>query len=185
MLRPLLIASTLGFLAACGGTPLRYDVPVTSAQGRIPVSVGSVEVRDVSLPLYAEQEVIYYEDETGAVVGDDNLLWADDPQRHFTESLAQGLASRTSARVAAEPWPFYDRPAARLDVRISKALPSRDGQYRVSGQYFVSSSEGTTPERARRFDLAAPYQPGNVASIAAAKSQIIGELVALIARDGL
>lgn len=46
-------------LAACGGTPLRYELPPVPETDRIAVSSGSVEVRDVSLPTYASQEVIF------------------------------------------------------------------------------------------------------------------------------
>ncbi len=175
----------LGLLTACGGEPVRIDLPPTQARGKIPVSVGSVEVRDVSLPLYAGQEAIFVENETGALVSDSNLLWADDPRQSFTEGLAFSLAAQTRARVAAEPWPFLDRPAARLDVRVSRALPGRDGIFRLAGQYFVASTEGSGREVARRFDLSAPYEPGNVTSIAAAKARLIDELAAEIARTAL
>ncbi|SFG52963.1 hypothetical protein SAMN04488020_102460 [Palleronia marisminoris] len=178
-------ATALALLAACGGQPLRFDLPETEVTQKIPVSVGSVEVVDVSLPLYADQEVIFFEDETSALVSDDSLLWADDPQRSFTEGLALQLAALTNARVAAEPWPFYDRADVRVDVRFSRALPGRDGLYRIAGQYFVASTEGTAQERARRFELAAPFQTLSAPSIAAAKAAVIAELATLIARDGL
>lgn len=171
-------------LAACGGTPLRFDAaPV--AQGQVPVSVGTVEVREVSLPLYADQEVIFFQDETGALVSDDELLWADDPTRSFTEGLAMTLAGITRAQVAAEPWPFADRPAARVDVRFSRALPQNDGRYRVTGQYFVAAPEGLTREVARSFDLSVPYDGTTVGSIAAARARVIADLARLIAQDGL
>ncbi len=185
MTRTLLFAAAAALLTACGGETLRYDLPPTRAADRIPVSVGAVEVRDVSLPLYAGQEVIFTEGPDGALRSDDNLLWADDPGRSFTEGLAFSLAAQTRARVAAEPWPFYDRPDVRLDVRVSRALPGRDGIFRLSGQYFVASNDGQAREVARRFDLQAPYDGRSVASIAAAKSQLIDELAARIARDGL
>ncbi len=186
MTRTLLLAATAALLTACGGEPLRYDLPASRAAGaRIPVSVGSVEVRDVSLPLYAGQEVIFYEGPDGALRSDDDLLWADDPGRSFTEGLAFALAAQTRARVAAEPWPFYDRPDVRLDVRIARALPGRDGIFRLSGQYFVASNDGQAREVARRFDLAAPYDGGDIASIAAAKARLIDALAAEIAREGL
>lgn len=185
MTRTLLLAACAALLAACGGQALRYDLPATRAEGRIPVSVGSLEVRDVSLPLYAGQEVIFFEGPDGALASNDNLLWADDPQRSFTEGLALSLAAQTRARVAAEPWPFFDRPEARLDVRIARALPGRDGIYRLSGQYFVASNDGEGRDVARRFDLQTPYDGANVASIAAAKSRLIDDLAARIARDGL
>ncbi|SHI93378.1 hypothetical protein SAMN04488012_103355 [Palleronia salina] len=172
-------------LAACGGTPLRYELPPVPETDRIAVSSGSVEVRDVSLPTYASQEVIFVEDETGALVSDDNLLWADDPERAFTEGLALGLARLTRARVAAEPWPFYEPPAARVEVRFSRALAGADGQFRIAGQYFVASPDGTRRDTARRFDLSAPYAAANATAIAAAKARVIDDLARMIARDGL
>ncbi len=105
--------------------------------------------------------------------------------RGFTEGLAFSLAAQTRARVAAEPWPFYDRPQVRVDVRVSRALPGRDGIYRLSGQYFVAATQGMAREVARRFDLAAPFVELSAVSIAAAKAQLIDELAARIARDGL
>ncbi len=185
MTRTLLLAACAALLVACGGQALRYDLPASRAEGRIPVSVGSVEVRDVSLPLYAGQEVIFFEGPNGALASDSNLLWADDPQRSFTEGLALSLAAQTRARVAAEPWPFFERPDARLDVRIARALPGRDGIYRLSGQYFVASTDGARREVARRFDLSAPYDGANMASIAAAKARLIDALAAEIAREAL
>lgn len=172
-------------LAACGADPQRFDLPPVPETGKIPVSFGSVEIRDVSLPTYAAQDVIFVEDATGALVSDDALLWADDPRRAFTEGLAFNLAALTRARVAAEPWPFFDNADARIEVRFSRALPENDGQYRIAGQYFVASTDGTRRETARRFDLSAPYTVASAAAIAAAKAQVINELAQLIARDGL
>ena len=183
-MQKLAAATALILLTACGGTPLRFDVPVAQSEVKIPVSVGSIEVRDVSLPLYAEQEVIFFEDETGALVSDDNLLWADDPRRGFTEGLALSLAAQTRATVAAEPWPFFDRADVQLDVRVSRALPGRDGIYRLDGQYFVGSPSGGR-ERAHRFSLQAPYQTLSAPSIAAAKARLISELATMIARESL
>ncbi|MBJ3761160.1 membrane integrity-associated transporter subunit PqiC [Maribius pontilimi] len=179
------LALALVLLAACGADPLRYDLPAIPETGQIPVSFASVEVRDVSLPTYAGQEVIFFQDETGALVSDDALLWADDPERAFTEGLALSLATLTRARVAAEPWPFYDNADARVEVRFSRALPENTGQYRIAGQYFVASTDGTRRETARRFDLSAPYTVASAAGIAAAKAQVINELARLIARNGL
>lgn len=173
-------------LAACGGDLQRFEVPaLATAEGQIPVSYGSVEIRDVSLPTYASQEVIFVEDETGALVSDDNLLWADDPQRAFTEGLALRLAARTRARVVAEPWPFYEPADARIEVRFSQALPERTGRYRIAGQYFVASTDGSRRDTARRFDLSAPFAATDARAIAAAKAQVIDELAVLIARNGL
>ncbi|WOI55614.1 membrane integrity-associated transporter subunit PqiC [Palleronia sp. LCG004] len=179
---------TLAFallLSACGGTQLRYELPEVAETAQIPVSYGSVEIRDVSLPTYAQQDIIYVEDEDGALVGDTDLLWADDPQRAFTEGLAFRLAALTRARVASEPWPFYENPDARIEVRFSRALPENTGRYRIAGQYFVASVDGERRDTARRFDLSAPIVTPTSPAIAAAKAEVIDQLAQLIARDGL
>ena len=189
MMMRLTLATTMLLLAACGSGsgsgPVRVDLPPVVETGKVPVSVGAVEVREVTLPLYASQEIIYVETPSGKLVSDPGLLWADDPTRSFTEGLATALAAHTRARVAAEPWPFYEEPDARVEVRFSRALASRDGQFRVSGQYFVVSEDGERADVARRFTLAEPYRTASAVSIAAAKARVIDALALLIARDGL
>ncbi|EKE45637.1 lipoprotein, putative [Oceaniovalibus guishaninsula JLT2003] len=173
-------------LAACGSTQtIRVDVPPIPAGDRIPVSVASVEVREVSLPRYAGQEPIFVETPEGTLISDDNVLWADDPIRGMTEELAFALAALTPARVAAEPWPFFDTPDARVEVRITRALAGRDGVFRLIGQYYVAPSDGDRPDVARRFALAQPWDVGNRGSVAVARGLAVTELARLIARDGL
>ncbi|RVT86617.1 hypothetical protein DXV76_00570 [Rhodobacteraceae bacterium CCMM004] len=186
-IRPL-AALALAALTACGGDgigPVRYEVPPSAPADKVAVSVGSVEVREVSLPLYAALETITVQAPDGALITDDDVLWADDPARAMTERLALTLAARTRARVAAEPWPFADPADARVEVRFTQALPGADGQYRIAGQYFVASAFGEGRDVARRFALAAPYVPGSVAAIAAARGRVLDELALLIARQGL
>lgn len=185
MMMRLPLAATMFFLAACGSPPVRVDLPPVAETSKVAIGVGAVEVREVTLPLYASQEAIYIETPSGDLVSHPNLLWADDPRRSFTEGLATALAAHTRARVAAEPWPFYEPPDARVEVRFSRALASRDGQYRVSGQYYVSSPDGTRPDVARRFTLAVPFAAENAVSLATAKAGAIDALALQIARDGL
>ncbi|TDL81294.1 hypothetical protein E2L08_06390 [Palleronia sediminis] len=189
MMKPLAAAIlALPLLGACGAPVFRIDAPPAVARGdaaRVPVSVGSVEVQDVSLPLYANQEVIYFETPEGALASNDNLLWADDPTRSFTEGLAMTLAQITRARAAAEPWPFYERPDARLDVRFARALAQNDGTFRITGQYFVAATDIDGREAARSFDLSAPYDALTTGSIAAARARVIEALARQIAADGL
>lgn len=173
-------------LGGCAADPqLRLPVPTVPTAARVPISVGSVEVREVSLPLYAGQETVFLETAGGAVVGSELVLWADDPTRAFTEGLAVALAAMTRARVAAEPWPFFENPAARVEVRMTRALAGSDGQFRISGQYFVASGDGTRRDVARRFDIAVPYDGANQGSIGAAKGRAIDALARRIASDGL
>jgi len=174
-------------LAACTSAPtLRFAVPpTTSAAERIGVSVGSVEVREVSLPLYAELETITIESPEGELLRNENLLWADDPTRAVTQGLADALSSITRAQVAAEPWPLSDRPDARVEVRFSRALAQADGTYNIAGQYFVASASGERRDIARRFDISVPYAAGNAKAIAAAQGEAILQLARTIAKDGL
>lgn len=169
-------------LAACGGEPVRYAVPVPQAQGRVAVNVGTLEVRDATLPLYAGLEEIFTEQEDGGLVSDTSVLWADDPQRGITQGLASALASLTTARVAAEPWPLEDLPDARLEVRFDTLLARADGQLSMSGQYFVARPDA---DRSGRFAILVPYQPGSIVSIARAQGRAIDLLARQIAREAL
>ncbi len=173
-------------LAACGSDPeIRFDVPPAPTGGRIGVSVGSVEVREVSLPLYADLEPIAVEVAGGGILTDGSLLWADDPSRQITQALSMALAALTRVQVAAEPWPFSDPAEARVEVRFSRALAGADGLYRLTGQYYVASPFGDRRDVARDFEIAQPWVPGNVGTIARARAAAVDDLARLIARDGL
>lgn len=172
-------------LSACGGPTLRYAVPDVTAAERIGIRAGSVEVREVNLPLYAELETITVEAPTGELLTDENLLWADDPTRAITQGLADALSDLTRARVAAEPWPLSDGPDARLELRFSRALARADGTYRMAGQYFISSPLGARRDVAGRFDVSVPYAAGNAGAIAAAQGQAIVQIARTIAGGGL
>ncbi|WP_108482558.1 PqiC family protein [Oceaniglobus ichthyenteri] len=173
-------------LAACTSTPtLRYAVPQVPAGEKIRIGVGSVEVREVNLPLYAELETIAIELPNGEVVSDENLLWADNPIRAVTQGLADALSILTRANVAAEPWPLSDYADARLEVRFSQALARANGNYQMTGQYFVTFPNGGRRDVARRFDISVPYTAGNANAIATAQGQAVTILARAIAKDGL
>ncbi|WP_099827022.1 PqiC family protein [Oceaniglobus indicus] len=173
-------------LAACSATQtLRYPVPALTATDKIRVSVGSLEVRDVGLPLYAGLEAISVESPTGELLSNSDQLWADDPIRAITQGLAVALSSLTRADVAAEPWPLSERPDARLEVRFTKALASNDGVFRMEGQYFVSSTTGQRREVARTFAVSSPYDAEDMRTIGDALGRATLELAEIIARDGL
>lgn len=181
-----LVVALVALTACAADDPqLRFAVPTVPVDSKVPVSVGSVEIREVSLPLYADQETIALQGAGGAVISNDNLLWADDPSRTITEGLAISLAALTRARVAAEPWPFFENPDVRVEIRFSEALAGSDGQYRFSGQYFVAASDGLRRDVARRFSVSEPYDALNSASIAGAQARAIDRLARLIASDGL
>jgi uncharacterized lipoprotein YmbA len=170
-------------MAACGGDTVRYAVPPAPAEGRVAINVRSLEVRDTAIPLYAGLEEISVEQEGGGLVADTSVLWAEDPQRVVTQGLAGALARLTTAQVAAEPWPLEDLPDARLEVRVDRMLAQANGQYAMSGQYFVARATGT--DAAGRFSVAVPYQRESPTSIAAALGRAIDLLARQIAREAL
>ena len=170
-------------LAGCGADPVLYPVPPAPSGDRIGVSVRSVEVLDVSLPLYAEAEEIAFEQPDGAILASDEVNWADDPQRAVTIELARVLGEATRATVAPEPWPFESFPEARVDVRIEEFVAGVDGRFRIAGIWYAGSERR---DRSGRFALAAPYDPeGGVRAIAVARGQVVRDLARLIAAQGL
>lgn len=185
MLRRLLPVCLL--LAACSSEPeLRYAVPQIESGPRVSTSARSVEVREVTLPVYAEDERIYTMDETGALVASDVLLWADDPARSMTLTLSRVLGEITTAQVAGEPWPFEAFPDARLEVRVDEMIARFDGIFRLSGQYYVGSPDRTHREYARSFAVNIPFAPeGGVGAIAAARAAAVRDLARIIAQTAL
>lgn len=170
--------------AACGADDRRIVVPQMQAAERQPIAYSSVEIREVSLPSYAAAEEVMIADPAGVLEKQGDLLWADDPSRAVTLELTRYLTQISGAQVAAEPWPFFDIPAATVEVRVEEMLAHDDGSFRLSGQYFVSADSGR--ERARLFSLrqAIPGD-GKTYNIGAARSQALRSLALKIAREGL
>lgn len=179
---------TCGALAACIQTsePLRYPVPVVQAQEKVRISYGLVEVREVSLPDYAQLAEMAVENSTGGIRTVKKNLWADNPVRSVTLELSRNLGLITGATVASEPWPFESIPGVRVEVRIEEMLSNRQDQFVLSGLYYVSSTDGSGRSRSRVFNLTEQMAPGaGPTEIAAARGQIIHQLALLIAKDGL
>lgn len=173
-------------LAACGsdGTA-RYliDAPVPSGS-ETRVSVQSVELRDVSLPSHASGSEILVRAEGGALQPLGDAVWADDPARAVTGTLAQLLDSRSTATVSAEPWPLLDGPSARLDVRIDRMLASASGVFEITGQAAVSAADGRPRERVERFAIAVPITEVSAAGVTDAQGRALvalsDELIGLL-----
>ncbi len=173
-------------LPACGGAIQRYSIPPAEVEeARIPVAYRTVEVREVSLPAYAASEEIHVRGKGGALMPQGDLLWSDDPARAVTLELSRYLAQMTAAQVAPEPWPFADRAAALVDVRVSEMFADGDAVFWMSGQYFVAPEAGGRG-RSGLFSLSAPIgPPGGPAAIAAARGEVVRDLARLVAREGL
>lgn len=174
-------------LAACGGGDgARYlvDPPVAEAPAATRVSVATVELRDVSLPSHASGSEILVRDETGALRPLGDAVWADDPERAVTRSLARLLDTRSSATVAAEPWPLFDGPSARLEVRIDRMLASATGMFEITGQAAVSASGGRLRDRVERYDIAVPLTEVTAAAVTEAQGRALialaDELIGLL-----
>ncbi|NDR56967.1 PqiC family protein [Aliiruegeria sabulilitoris] len=180
----ILLVALLALVTACGQGPVRYAAAPVPSGGRISIGVSQLEVREVSLPAYARSEEIWRESEGGALTSDSSVLWADDPARGITMELSQHLSTMTGARVAAEPWPFEELPQARLFVRVQQMVAGADGQFRMSGQYFVAALSAGR-DRSGDFAVSAPFVlDGGAPAIAAARATAVRDLARLIADRG-
>lgn len=173
-------------LAACGSSeqPLRFATPLPETGPQVAVSTASLEVRTVELPLYAELEEIYVGTADGALYSDSDVLWADEPRREITQSLASALGALTDARVAVEPWPLQNLPDARLAVRFDRVLPLASGVFVMAGQYYVAGLADDN-DRTGRFDIAVPFAGEGAGAIAAAKGEATVRLARQIAEEAL
>lgn len=184
MKRPLLLAFMAFALAACTVSD-RYVAPTPQTTQSQPIAFRAVELREVSLPAYAASDEIAVLDADGRIASGGAVLWADTPDRAVALELTRHLSQITRARVASAPWPFEAFPDARLDVRFETFVARADGQFEAAGQYFVAVPDGGR-ERSGFFRLTVAYDiDGGPAAIAAARGQIVLELAAFIARDGM
>lgn len=179
-----LAASVLALLAACGPAPVLLDVPEADPGARVPTSLASVEVVEVSLPTYAEGEDIFVRAADGTLAPLAGAVLADDPARALTLDLARALGAVTGALVVPEPWPFEDDPAARLDVRVSRAVVDA-GAFVLAGQAFLGETEEDGRAVALPFRVSVPLAGPDPASIAAARAQATALLAREIAERGL
>lgn len=181
---PALIAC-LGLLGAgaCSNPEktARYLIDPPATPGQVANRLGSAELKDVSLPEYASGQEVAFQTEDGAVRSNPRNLWADNPQRAFTLSLARAISDASGATVISEPWPLAEPPQRVLEVRVEKALAQVNGIYRLSGRYFVSDEGSGGANHARSFDISVPMTGTGAGASAQAASQAIGELAQQIA----
>lgn len=184
-MRQILIATAmLAALASCsnGEKTARYLIDPPVPAERLPNRLGTAELKDVSLPDYASGDEVSWQTPDGAVRSNTKQLWADDPKRAITLSLARTISDVSGATVIAEPWPLAEPPRRTLEVRVEKALAEATGVYRLSGRYFVSNAGAGGANQVRSFDITIPLgeKPGPGA-IARAQSQAIAQLARQIA----
>lgn len=191
-MRRILLLTCLA-VAGCGADPVLFAAPpaisVASPVGdpgpRVPVAYRTVEIREVSLPTYAESETIFMEGGGGTLMPAQGVEWADLPQRAITLDLAEVLEGVTGALVAAEPWPFEALPQARVEVRVTRLAAGVDGVFRIGGHYYVADLRGELDrpsDRSGQFEASVPYDPeGGAAAIAMARSRAVRDLARQIA----
>lgn len=163
-------------LTGCAADPALFLVEPPAPTKALRISVSSIEVKDTTLPTYAEASEIAYESEDGSIRLVPDTLWADDATRAFTASLVSYLANGTTARVAAEPWPLETWPQAELTVRVDKMLARANGQFQLSGQFALTSSDGVISDRMRNFDIQVPLNGQGSLAIANATGRAIAAL---------
>ncbi|WP_425051223.1 PqiC family protein [Psychromarinibacter sp. S121] len=188
-------------LAACGEGGPRYLVDSPPSNLRVRAAVSTLLVRTVSLPTYAADEEIAFQDKNGVVKTSNSGLWADDPERATTLTVTRHLNAMTSAKVAPEPWPLPAPPDGVVDVRIENFIATNQGTFRISGQYFIGSEEpplednfdnpdyqpkslpAPLPDRVGVFDIAVALDGTGPAAIANAQAAALTRLSEQIARD--
>lgn len=183
----LMIAATATLLAGCSDPEktARYLVDPPAMTKQVANRIGTAELKDVSLPEYASSDEVAYQSADGAVRSTPKNLWADTPQRAFTQTLARTISEVSGATVIAEPWPLQNPPDRRIDVRVERALAQANGVYRLSGTYYVSDeSFGSGGNHARTFDLTVPLPAEGPGGTALAQSQAITLLAQQIATLG-
>ncbi len=168
-------------LVACGATSGRYMLDPPVAQETIRVAVARIEVRDVTLPDYAGASEIMRQSEDGALYPVKGAIWADDPMRAMTRTLARNLDAITTATAAGEPWPLEAYPDVRIETRIERMIARADGQLELSGQYAIASPDRVVRESINRFDILEPVVDDTAGAVAQASSRAMMVLAREIA----
>jgi len=181
------VAALLGasLLGACSNPEKtgRYPIDPPTAGVQVANRLGTAELREVSLPEYASDQEVAFQTEDGAIRSNPDNLWADNPARAFTTTLARAIGEVSGATVIGEPWPLAEPPARVLEVRVERALAQANNTYRLSGRYFVSDDglAGSGTNHARSFDISVPMAGQTPAATAAAAGQAISLLAQQIA----
>ncbi|QPH52220.1 PqiC family protein [Pontivivens ytuae] len=179
-MRPLLM--TLALLAGCGGAPDTLLL-LEPAGAVTPLSspVRSIEVREMSLPYYAEREEVAIRAGDGSVVVSDQVLWADLPSRALTLRVVETLGRvLPEADVAAEPWPLLSPPDLRVEVQVASLIGTPGGALELAGQYFIVSDGRGSVEEAVTFAISEEVRGDSLADVAAAQTRASEKLALLI-----
>lgn len=180
LLRTMLL--TLGLAAAC--TPLADRLALSPLPSTLELRplVGSAMIRTVSLPTYAAVEEIPFETADGLIVINEDILWADDPERAVTLILTRTLSDILNTDVGPDPWPFVGLPDVSVDIRVERMLGGADGTFELNGQFFVASEGGSVRDSTHSFEISQPMDDGSLISLSQAQSAALLQLSEQIAR---
>lgn len=177
-----LLVLTIAVLGACAPLETRLALsPIPSSLELRPL-VGSAMVRTVSLPTYAAVEEIPLGTADGRIMINEDVLWADDPERAVTLILTRTIGDIINTDVGPDPWPFVGLPDVSVDVRVERMLGNVDGTFALAGQFFVASDGADFRDSTHRFDITQTMADTSLASIAAAQSAALLTLSEQIAR---
>lgn len=161
----------------------RHLIDPPTAGIQVANRIGTAELKDVSLPEYASDQEVAFQTPDGAVRATPDNLWADNPSRAFTTTLARAISDVSGATVIGTPWPLAEPPQRVIEVRVEQALAQASGVYRLGGRYFVADERlsGGGTNHARSFDIRVPMAAQTPAATAAALGQAISILAQQIA----
>lgn len=172
----------LALVAGCaGGTSPQVVIDPKSSELRVPARVGSVMLRDISLPAYAQATEISVRGDNGTLVEKKGAVWADDPARAMTGAMVRNLSVITGAQVAAEPWPLEGYPDVELTVRVEHMFARADGSITLVGYYALRREYGRS--MIRQFDITRPAATEAPDDIALVYEAAWSDLAERIARD--
>ena len=183
MFHRLIAVSFFAFLAACAPPLDRLPLTAQPSQLELRPLVSSAMVRTVILPTYAAAEEVAFESPNGLITSNDDVLWADAPQRAVTLVITQTLADILNTEIGPDPWPFLGLPDIAIDIRVSRMLAGTDGVFRLSGQYYVGGDGISFPNSTQAFNITKPMPDQALQSIAAAQSEALLTLSEQIARS--
>lgn len=182
---PCLLVLTLG-IGACTAPPAQFLLDAPGSTLRLSPVVNSLEIRTVSLPRYASADGLTRQQADAALITDVDQVWADSPERGATLAIVRNISEITGARVASEPWPFADLPAASVTVTVEQFLATSTNVVRLSGSYAVAPVGSNLSDRAGRFAIEVPILDENGAenaqAVANAHAVALRQLSETIAR---
>lgn len=167
MLRWFLLSCCLFALTACTTAP-RYVVDTPKPAQIVSLRLSTIEVRDMVLPGHASGSEVLIETASGALEELGGAIWADDPVRAHTATLARALDVGSSATVAAEPWPLQTPAQAQLIVRVDRMLAHSDGTFTLEAQVAVTSPDQIVRERIDRISITTGLPSADASGVATA-----------------